>query len=120
MAHILLLEDNHDMVLALSEVLTIYGHTVSIGHDGAAGVNALDSGDGLPDVILTDVTMPNMTGFEFLDYVKDHDYYAHIPVAIMSGRRTDEKQALDLGASAFILKPFKFEDLDGIIANLLA
>ncbi len=120
MAHILILEDNHDMMLALSEILDMQGHTVSHGYSGRDGLNHLKSTNRLPDLILSDVTMPEMGGFEFLQNVQDHPIWSRIPTAIMSGRRTDDKMALELGAAAFIVKPFKFEELLHILQIMLA
>ena len=120
MAHILVLEDNHDMMLALNEVLNMHGHTVTHGYSGQEGVRLTAAGNHRPDIILSDVTMPDMDGFEFLEYVQNQPNWAGIPFAIMSGRRTDEKIAIELGASAFIMKPFKFDELTATLEHLLA
>ncbi|MEQ8672075.1 MAG: response regulator [Aggregatilineales bacterium] len=120
MAHILVLEDNHDMMMALNEVLNMHGHTVAHGYSGQEGVRIITTGNARPDLILSDVTMPDMDGFEFLEYVQNQPNWAGIPFAIMSGRRTDEKIAIELGASAFIMKPFKFDELTATLEHLLA
>ena len=62
----------------------------------------------LPDLIISDIKMPNMSGVDFLDYVKNNDLFKHIPFVILSGEdSTSQKIALlEKGADDYISKPF--------------
>lgn len=117
MATILLLEDNRDMLFALEEALAINGHSVIVGKNGMDGIHELESCT--PDLIISDVNMPQMDGFDFLKRLRAHQRWQDIPVTIMSGKRDDEKIALSLGANAFMPKPFNFMELDRILGELL-
>ena len=72
------------------------------------------------DLILLDVNMPNMNGLEFLDQVKSNEALAGIPVVIISteGTEEDTMRGLEAGASAYIKKPFRNEELLEMIAQL--
>lgn len=61
-----------------------------------------------PDLILTDIHMPNMNGVEFLDYIKKNDLFKSIPVVILSSEdnTTQKISLLEKGASDYISKPF--------------
>ncbi|MDD3274108.1 MAG: response regulator [Bacteroidales bacterium] len=75
--------------------------------DPIKAISWLQEGD-LPDLIISDINMPNMTGVEFLDYVKKNDMFNKIPFVILSGEdSTSQKIALlERGASDYISKPF--------------
>ena len=62
----------------------------------------------LPDLIISDINMPNMSGVEFLDYIKKNDLYKSIPFVILSGEdSTSQKiELLEKGADDYISKPF--------------
>ena len=89
----------------------------------ALGINAVLAKDGLdaqsqlqqniPDMILLDIEMPRMDGFELLEWVKSEDSLRHIPVVIISSRATDKHitKATRLGCSAFLGKPYLMENL---------
>jgi DNA-binding response OmpR family regulator len=62
----------------------------------------------LPDLIISDINMPNMTGVEFLDYAKKNDLFKSIPFVILSGEDSTSQKIdlLERGASDYISKPF--------------
>lgn len=66
---------------------------------------------GVPDIILLDLNMPKMNGFELLQHLKQHDEWKSIKVFILTttGEQEDKRRALSLGASGFITKPLKLE-----------
>jgi chemosensory pili system protein ChpA (sensor histidine kinase/response regulator) len=87
------------------------------------GINSVLAKDGLdaqvqlnqeaPDMILLDIEMPRMDGFELLEWVKGNDALKHIPVVMISSRATDKyiDKATALGCSAFLGKPYLLENL---------
>ena len=72
------------------------------------------------DLILLDVNMPRMNGLEFLAAVKANTETAHIPVVIITteGAEADTEKGLAAGASAYVKKPFRNEELLGVINRL--
>ena len=74
------------------------------------------------DLILLDINMPRMNGLEFLAEIKKQAQYASIPVVIITteGSEDDTHRGLEAGASAYVKKPFRNEELLGVINRLSA
>lgn len=74
-----------------------------------------------PDLIITDINMPDVNGLELINFVKANPNYQHIPMVIVSTERSNEdrERGLALGASAYVTKPFKSEELQAVIAEIL-
>jgi two-component system, chemotaxis family, chemotaxis protein CheY len=72
------------------------------------------------DLILLDINMPRMNGLEFLAAVKAHSEFARIPVIIITteGTEDDTQRGLEAGASAYVKKPFRNEELLGVINRI--
>ncbi|SFU46566.1 two-component system, chemotaxis family, response regulator CheY [Pustulibacterium marinum] len=75
----------------------------------------------LPDVIITDLQMPKMDGFEFINKVKQSGFFAEIPIIVLSCKNSskDRISCLKAGASDYMVKPFNPEELLIRIENLL-
>ncbi len=73
------------------------------------------------DLIITDINMPDINGLELIGYVKSNPTYSTIPLVIVSTEKTEEdkKRGLALGASGYVVKPFKKEDLMAIVMKVL-
>jgi two-component system, chemotaxis family, chemotaxis protein CheY len=73
------------------------------------------------DLIITDINMPDINGLELIGYVKSNPEYSTIPLIIVSTEKTEEdkKRGLALGASGYVVKPFKKEDLMAIVMRVL-
>lgn len=90
--------------------------------EASTGFEALKSLPHQPfDVIFVDINMPDINGLELIGFVKNNDKYKHIPVIIVSteGSEEDKKRGMALGAFAYLTKPFKSEDLQGIVKKAL-
>ncbi len=76
----------------------------------------------LPDLIVTDLRMPEMTGREFLHYLKSNDFYKDIPVIILSSEdsTSDRIKLLEEGAVDYIVKPFNPLELKTRINNVIS
>jgi len=75
----------------------------------------------LPDLIISDIMMPGMDGFELLAQLKDSEEWQHIPVIMLTARtgEADKLQALRIGVDDYMIKPFDPEELQARVANLL-
>ncbi|MCL4477370.1 MAG: response regulator [Nitrospirae bacterium] len=74
------------------------------------------------DLIITDINMPDVNGLELINFVKSNPNYQHIPMIIVTTERSsaDKERGLALGASAYVTKPFKAEELQEVIAKALS
>ncbi|MFD2938319.1 response regulator [Spirosoma flavum] len=88
--------------------------------DGQQALDLLGSTRPLPDVILLDLNMPGLNGFEVLKRLKQSAHYQHIPVVILttSDADTDQEQAHQLGATEFITKPTTYDGLSAIAQRI--
>lgn len=73
------------------------------------------------DLILTDINMPDINGLELINFVKNNADYRDIPLIIVSTERTEEdrKRGMELGADAYITKPFKPDELQETVKRVL-
>ena len=120
MAKILIAEDERDIRDLITFTLSFAGHQVTAASNGAEAVEkALQI---IPDLILMDVRMPRMTGYEACKKMKEEDSIKHIPVAFLSakGQETEVQTGLAAGAVEYILKPFSPDQLTERVTKLLA
>lgn len=95
------------------------GFQVSSAEDGKEALELLARGPF--DAIILDINMPRMDGFELLKRIRAESGYASIPVIMLTteGQEEDRQKAMDLGASAYIVKPFKPTQLLGLVEEIL-
>jgi len=74
------------------------------------------------DLIVTDINMPDINGLELVSFVKRDPRYRHTPLLIVSteGSTRDRDKGLELGASAYLVKPFAADELRGLVLDLLS
>lgn len=108
---ILAIDDEVDVLLIVKTALQSEGFQVETASNGPDGL-ALAT-ENPPDLILLDVMMPGMTGFEVLRALKDNKATATIPVIMLTGisERKKIQEALVSGTTYYIVKPFEFDDL---------
>ena len=101
---ILLVEDDRFLRKAAETTLKQRGYTVIAAADGEEALRVARSAP--PDLILLDVIMPKLNGFQVLDALKKDPTTAHIPVIILSnlGQDRDVQQAMEAGATAYFIK----------------
>lgn len=112
-AHILLIEDDPMLTELYQTKLEMEGYQVSIATDGEQGV--AQARKVKPDLILLDIMLPKLNGFEVLKELKKGGPTAKIPVIVLTnlgGEKadTDKKLALSLGAQEFLVKTFHLPD----------
>lgn len=111
-ASILVVDDNPKF---LNDALPMYGYDVKIANDGIEALKLLSDEDYTPDLILLDVMMPNMDGWDTLKAIRKNKKTEYIPVIMLTAVNEDQKvvSGLKIGADDYIVKPF-------ILPNLLA
>ena len=111
-AKILVIDDNPKF---LADALPLYGYEVDVATDGMQGVKKLTSGQDSYDMILLDVMMPNMDGWETLKAIRNTKNFENIPIIMITALNEEQKEisGLKFGADDYIVKPF-------VLPNLLA
>jgi len=124
MARILIAEDEPDIRNLITFTLRFAGHEVidtPNGFEAYEKAKELADSDEIPDLILMDVRMPRMTGYEACQHIKTHDKLKDIPVAFLSakGQEAEVQQGYTAGAVAYIIKPFAPDQLTDKVKELL-
>jgi two-component system, OmpR family, alkaline phosphatase synthesis response regulator PhoP len=119
MAKILIAEDERDIRDLITFTLTFGGYQVVAAANGEEALQKARVE--IPDLILMDVRMPKMTGYEACQEMKKDDKIKHIPVVFLSAKGQDSEVAtgLDVGAVEYILKPFSPDQLTARVKELL-
>ncbi len=119
MAKILIAEDERDIRDLIELTLKYAGHEVIKTSNGADAVDLAPQVK--PDLILLDVRMPRMTGYEACRVLKAMDGMKNIPIVFLSakGQQSEMESGLDAGADAYILKPFAPDHLMQRVAEIL-
>lgn len=119
MYKILLVEDEIVLRETLGEILEFHDFEVRVAESGANALEMLSIW--IPDLIVSDVMMPVMTGFELILKVRKIPGLVNIPVVFLSALAGDDerRKGLDLGAFDFITKPFRSADLVAILNEKL-
>jgi CheY-like chemotaxis protein len=107
--HILIVDDNPDIRSLLTLALERDGWIVESVTDGAAALRSLQ--DHLPDVVLLDLAMPHMDGWAVLARRAVEQTWTRVPVVAMSANHSHGPAVVELGANAFLPKPFTVEQL---------
>ncbi len=113
--HIFLIEDNPDHAILIREILLQIPEVkqVSLARDGQEAVEYLKKTHNLPNLILLDLKLPRIDGFELIKIIKSESKMSGIPVIAISTSdiQKDMQTALALGAQDYIVKPTNFDEL---------
>jgi CheY-like chemotaxis protein len=115
--HVLVVEDDADLRDAMVESLRVEGFEVASAEDGERALAYLRSAP-RPAVILLDLMMPRMNGWEFRAAQRADPYLTSIPVVVVSGDARTEANASLLGATACLIKPIDFDKLVAILRTV--
>ena len=104
MTKILLVDDEPDIVEFLKYNLEQNGYDVIVGHDGLQALKKLSEN---PDLIVLDIMMPHLNGYEVYQKIRENKKFRDVPIIFLTAKsgETDEIKGLELGASDFIQKP---------------
>ncbi|MEQ9643229.1 MAG: response regulator [Alphaproteobacteria bacterium] len=117
---VLIAEDEPNIVESLTFLLERAGFDVTVETDGKQALRA--ALEGLPDVLVLDVMLPELDGYEILRRLRADPKASGLPVLILTakGQREDRETALDSGADLFITKPFANAEVVAAVEKLAA
>ncbi len=117
---ILLVEDEKNIILGVRTCLDAVGYRVDILEDGEAALEYFKKGE-KPDLVLLDLLLPKVEGFEVLSYLKKEESTKAIPVIVLTAKagEEDRQRALDLGADNYMTKPFRPQELWDVLKKYL-
>ncbi|WP_349986393.1 twitching motility response regulator PilH [Stenotrophomonas sp. WHRI 8082] len=120
MARILIVDDSPSQLLGIQRIVEKLGHQILTATDGAAGVEAARAA--LPDLVLMDVVMPNLNGFQATRTLARDASTRHIPVILVTTKDqdTDRMWGMRQGAKAYITKPFSEDELSEVLERVFA
>jgi len=115
--NILLADDNKLVVKITSAILNDAGYEVDVAWDGLEAINKVYTG--MPDLVILDIEMPKINGYQVCRLLKDDEFTRDIPIVMLTGRdqQTDLFWGMKTGADAYITKGFKPEQLLKVIAE---
>ena len=117
---LLIVEDNPELLMLMHQLMSTY-YNIYIAQNGIEALDIIHKKT--IDLIISDIMMPEMDGFELTRQLKYDPDYAHLPIILLTAKREmdDEQRALLLGADDYLTKPFKLKELkirvDNIIQN---
>ncbi|TQD25061.1 response regulator transcription factor [Methanolobus vulcani] len=116
---ILIVDDEMDALVSLKVALEAEGYNVVEAKDGHEVVDKVYSE--LPDVILLDLMIPGIDGFEVCRLLKSDEMYRHIPIIMLTARNEvdDKVEGIELGADDYVTKPFNLKELKARIKMIL-
>lgn len=119
MARILIVDDSPSQLVGLKRIVEKMGHQVITAEDGSAGVDVAKRE--VPDLILMDVVMPNLNGFQATRTIAKDTKTGHIPIILVTTKdqETDKVWGMRQGAKAYITKPVDEAELMKMIGKLL-
>ena len=118
-AKILLVDDEQDIIKTVGFRLRSVGYEVITASDGMEGLDKARKEK--PDLIILDLMLPKIDGYKVCALLKKDDRYAKIPIILFTAKAgdVDKKIGLELGADAYVMKPFEPPELINTIEDLL-
>jgi DNA-binding response OmpR family regulator len=117
---ILIVDDDPHILMPLEFIMLKSGYEVLIARNGTEALTII--ADFIPHIVLLDIMMPDVDGYDICTYIKKQEKYDQTKVVFMSAKTSEEdiKKGYDLGASLYISKPFSTRILTKQIETLLA
>jgi twitching motility two-component system response regulator PilH len=120
MARILIVDDSPSQLMGIRRIVEKLGHEALTAEDGAAGVEVAKRE--IPDLILMDVVMPNLNGFQATRTISREPTTKHIPIVLVTTKDqdTDRVWGMRQGAKAYLTKPFSEAELSETITKYVS
>ncbi|XKH61375.1 response regulator [Halomonas sediminis] len=120
MARVLVVDDEPNIVLSLEFLMEQAGFDVVTAEDGESALACVK--DTVPDLILLDISLPGISGFDVLEQLRADSDKAHLPIIMLTahGREIEREKGMALGADDYITKPFSTQALVSKVKALLA
>lgn len=120
MKKILLVDDEPNIIMAVEYTLRKNNYEVFIARDGEEAIALAEKLR--PNLVILDIMMPKVDGYEVLEYLKDHDTLKNTTQTVIISakqKESDVDKAIELGAKAYIKKPFSMKKLLNTISELI-
>jgi DNA-binding response OmpR family regulator len=116
---VLVVEDEPNIVESLSFLVRQAGYNILIARDGLAAIRTME--DHIPDLILLDVMLPRMDGYDVCRSIRADKRLSHIPIIMLSakGKDLDRRKGLELGANEYLTKPFSTREVISMLKTYL-
>ena len=116
-----IVDDDDEMRQAIKLILELIEYEVVSYRDARTAARDLVQGN-IPDVIILDIMMPQVTGIDMLEFMQRHRNLDKVPVVMLSSETTDVQvdQAMELGADAFVFKPVTIDELEAAIHKAIS
>jgi len=120
MARILVAEDDPDVRRLVAIALMAEGHEVSTAEDGLRAMHALSESS--PDLLVLDVMMPNMDGYDVLEQMAEQGLRGQVRVMMLTARSSERDWArgFEMGCDAYMTKPFDIEELLAKVGDMIS
>jgi len=120
--NVLIVDDSSSMRAIVKKIIKVSGFNVGEFLDASDGKEALKVlADEWVDIVLTDINMPNVNGMELMAEMKKDELLRSIPVVMITTEGSEKKmqEAMDLGASGYVKKPFLPEDIKRTLSSIM-
>ena len=115
---LLVIDDDHDILMSLQDALEMEGYHVSTASTGREALESLKRGL-RPDLILLDLMMPDISGWAFRSWQRSHEEFSSIPVVIVSGQGLSGSEVARLGVEGYLAKPLDLDHLLDTVARFV-
>lgn len=115
---ILIIEDEYDVASTMELALEMEGYEVRLCYNGVEALEVLAS-EALPALIISDMMMPIMDGYEFTKQLREESRYDNIPLILASAARINESKISKKAYKSFIRKPFELDDFLNTVETTL-
>ncbi len=116
---VLIVDDEPNIVISIEFLMRQAGYEVQVAHTGEEALAYIQQAP--PDLIILDIMLPGMDGFEVCRWVREHPEWDDVKIVMLTakGRDAEKAKGMALGADAYITKPFSTKHLVDVVKNLM-
>jgi DNA-binding response OmpR family regulator len=120
MAKVLVVDDEPNIIISIEFLMQQAGFDVVTAEDGESALARV--AEGAPDLVLLDISLPGISGFDVLEQLRADSDHARLPIIMLTahGREVEREKGMALGADDYITKPFSTQALVEKVKSLLA